>query len=309
MNDKEINQVDVSIVIVNYKAVSLILNCLDSIQQLTQEVSYEIIVVDNNSNDDFELRIQERYPKVICVSLSENIGFGRANNEGVKIANGRNVLFLNPDTILLNDAISILSRYIDSHLFVGACGGNLYDVNLRPHHSFRRWLPGIQWELNGLFHDYIARACWGRNRMHNFTNKIMRVGYITGADLMMPRDIFNQIGGFSPDFFMYYEETELCYRLKCKSFEIHSVPQARIQHLEGGCFEDEISDWKIWCEEHGHVTYYKLTSTFFVTYMALSLHCITLLSRIPFYFFSNKKRMSVLIKRIKCIVSLIQSNS
>ena len=68
MNDKEINQVDVSIVIVNYKAVSLILNCLDSIQQLTQEVSYEIIVVDNNSNDDFELRIQERYPKV-SVSL------------------------------------------------------------------------------------------------------------------------------------------------------------------------------------------------------------------------------------------------
>ena len=101
MNDKEINQVDVSIVIVNYKAVSLILNCLDSIQQLTQEVSYEIIVVDNNSNDDFELRIQERYPKVICVSLSENIGFGRANNEGVKIANGRNVLFLNPDTMTL----------------------------------------------------------------------------------------------------------------------------------------------------------------------------------------------------------------
>ena len=83
MNDKEINQVDVSIVIVNYKAVSLILNCLDSIQQLTQEVSYEIIVVDNNSNDDFELRIQERCPKVICLSLSENIGFGRANNEGV----------------------------------------------------------------------------------------------------------------------------------------------------------------------------------------------------------------------------------
>lgn len=309
MNDKEINLVDVSIVIVNYKTVSLILNCLDSIQRLTQEVSYEIIVIDNNSNDDFAIRIQEQYPKVICVPLSDNIGFGRANNEGVKIANGRNVLFLNPDTVLLNDAISILSKYIDSHLFVGACGGNLYDINLQPHHSFRRCLPGVRWELNGLLHDYIARAYWGRNRMHNYTDKAMLVGYITGADLMMPRHIFNQVGGFSPDFFMYYEETELCYRLKYRSFEVHSVPQARIQHLDGGSFENDISDWKIRCEEHGHVTYYKLTSTILVTYIALSLYCITLLSRMPLYFISHKKKMSVLIKRIKCIASLMQSHS
>lgn len=301
--------IDVSIIIVNYRTVSMILNCLDSIQRLTQEVSYEIIVVDNNSDDNFASRIHEQYPQVICVPLSENIGFGRANNEGVKIANGRNILFLNPDTVLLNDAISILSKYIDSHLFVGACGGNLYGINLRPHHSFRRWLPGIQWELNGLFHDYIARAYWGRNRMHNFTNKAMLVGYIVGADLMMPRHIFNLIGGFSPEFFMYYEETELCYRLKHKKYEVHSVPQARIQHLEGGSFDNDISDWKIKCEEHGHVTYYKLTSSVFVTYLALSLYCLTLLSRIPLCYFLHKKKMSVLIKRIKCIISLMRSHS
>lgn len=301
--------IDVSIVIVNYKTVSLILNCLNSIQQLTQEVSYEIIVVDNNSEDDFAIRIQEQYPEVICIPLYVNIGFGRANNEGVKIANGRNVLFLNPDTVLLNDAISILSKYIDSHLFVGACGGNLFDINFQPHHSFRRLLPGIQWELNGLLHDYIARAYWGRNRSHNFTDKAMPVGYITGADLMMPRHIFNQVGGFSPDFFLYFEETELCYRLKCINLEVHSVPQARIQHLEGGSFEDNKSDWKIQCEEHGHMTYYKLTSTTFVTYLSLLLYCITLISRIPLYYFLHKKKMYVLIKRIKCIASLICGHS
>ena len=102
--------IDVSIIIVNYKTVSLILKCLDSIQRLTRKISYEIIVVDNNSNDDFATYIQQQYPEVKCVSLPENMGFGRANNEGVKLAKGRNILFLNPDTILLNDAISILFR-------------------------------------------------------------------------------------------------------------------------------------------------------------------------------------------------------
>ena len=92
---------DVSIIIVNYKTVSLILKCLNSIQRLTRKISYEIIVVDNNSNDDFATYIQQQYPKVKCVSLPENMGFGRANNEGVKLAKGRNILFLNPDTICL----------------------------------------------------------------------------------------------------------------------------------------------------------------------------------------------------------------
>ena len=78
---------DVSIIIVNYKTVSLILKCLNSIQRLTRKISYEIIVVDNNSNDDFATYIQQQYPKVKCVSLPENMGFGRANNEGVKLAN------------------------------------------------------------------------------------------------------------------------------------------------------------------------------------------------------------------------------
>ena len=296
---------DVSIIIVNYKTVSLILKCLNSIQRLTRKISYEIIVVDNNSNDDFATYIQQQYPKVKCVSLPENMGFGRANNEGVKLAKGRNILFLNPDTILLNDAISILSQYLDSHLSVGACGGNLYNIDLQPCHSFRRWFPGIRLELNNLLHDYIARTLWGCNREHNFTDKAIPVSYITGADLMMPQCVFNQLGGFSPKFFMYYEETELCYRLNCKGLEVHSVPQACIQHLVGGSFENHISDWKIQYEEHGHVTYYKLTSNILRTYIALFLYCITLLSRMFFYFLSSRKKISVAIKRIKYIVLFI----
>ena len=124
---------DVSVIIVNYKTVPLILDCLESLRAKTKGITYEVIVVDNNSGDDFQERILERFPEVQCLPLPENVGFGRANNEGLKIAKGRNIFFLNPDTLLLNNAIKILSDYLDGHPQVGACGGNLYDAEMKNH--------------------------------------------------------------------------------------------------------------------------------------------------------------------------------
>ena len=100
---------DVSIIIVNYKTLSLIVNCIRSIIEKTDGISYEIIVVDNNSNDDFSKCLKDKFGNLVkCVPLQENIGFGRANNEGLKIATGRNIFYLNPDTLLINNAIKIL---------------------------------------------------------------------------------------------------------------------------------------------------------------------------------------------------------
>lgn len=224
---------DVSIIIVNYKTVPLILNCIESVYARTEGICYEIIVVDNNSQDGFAEKIQSRFPKVICLPLSENIGFGRANNEGIKIAKGRNIFFLNPDTLLLNNAIKILSDYLDTHPKTGACGGNLYDEDIKPTHSYCMMLPGIRWELNGLFHGLIDKVQYGKNAQFNHTGKPRKVGYITGADLMIPRCVLEKVGVFSPEFFMYYEETELSFRIRQKGYGILSIPGAEIQHLEG----------------------------------------------------------------------------
>ena len=249
---------DVSVIIVNYKTVNLILDCVRSIYEQTEGVSYEIIVVDNNSEDGFQERIQELFPEVVCLPLSENIGFGRANNEGLKIAKGRNIFFLNPDTLLLNNAVKILSDYLDSHSEVGICGGNLYDVEMRPMHSYRMYLPGILWELNDLSGNLVDKLLWGKNRQFNHTGKSRSVGYITGADMMVRREVLDRVGCFSPRFFMYYEETELTYRIKKAGYKVVSVPRAKIQHLEGKSFKPGINVSRIRYSIEGRNTYYSL---------------------------------------------------
>lgn len=224
---------DVSIIIVNYNSTPLLLNCLNSIYKETKDVSFEVIALDNNSDKDFETKVNVQYPQVKCVSLTSNLGFGLANNEGIKLAKGRNILLLNPDTILLNNAVKILSDYLDVHSNVGACGGNLYDEDLKPTHSYFMILPSLMWELDIYFRGLIHHMFWGKNAQFNHNKFPRKVGYICGADLMIKRSVLDKVGCFSPLFFLYYEETELICRIKRAGYSIYSVPDAKVQHLEG----------------------------------------------------------------------------
>lgn len=225
---------DVSIIIVNYKTLPLIMDCIHSIIKHSVGISYEIIVVDNNSHDDFDKHIKSIYGnQVLCLPLSENIGFGRANNEGVKLARGRNIFFLNPDTLLLNNAVKILSDYLDANPSVACCGGNLYNVEMKPMHSYSMLLPSLSWEINLLSGGRYEKLRWGKNAQFNHTLVPRKVGYICGADMMVKHEVLEKLGGFSNDFFLYYEDTELAYRIKLAGYEIVSIPFAKIQHLEG----------------------------------------------------------------------------
>jgi GT2 family glycosyltransferase len=225
---------DVSIIIVNYNTISLLVNAVDSIFEKTEGIEYEIIVVDNNSSDNSKNILAEKYGnKVIYLALSENVGFGRANNEAAKIAKGRNLFFLNPDTILLNNAVKILSDYLDDNQNSGVCGGNLYDKKGQPMHSFSRYLPSFLWELDTFTLNIFSRMIYGKSIEFNHTNQPINVGYITGADMMIRKEILEDVGFFDNDFFMYYEEAELTYRIKKSGYKVCSVPQAKIVHLEG----------------------------------------------------------------------------
>lgn len=227
----------VSIIIVNYKTVSLVTDCIKSIIEKTKDMSYEIIVVDNNSDDGIKAIINKEFSNnVKCILLKENIGFGLANNEGFRIATGEYILCLNPDTVLINNAIKELADYLDKSPEVGICGGNLYDAQNQPTHSFSRVLPGIRHELYELSAHRLDNIIYSQNREFNHTGKPMEVGYITGADMMVRRDIINHVGGFSKAFFMYYEETDLTARIKQAGWKVMSVPSAHIHHLEGASF-------------------------------------------------------------------------
>lgn len=224
---------DISVIYVNYKTSGLIKDSIRSVKKLTHGVSCELIVVDNYSEDNSLSVIEEEHPDIIGIQSMENLGFGRANNLGIEIAKGKYIFFLNPDTLLKNNAIKILYDYLETNPEVGACGGNLYDEKGYPTNSYSLSFPSITHEFLSIF--YIpAYSLWHmRSRYFNHTGKPMEVASVIGADMMVRRDVLEETGAFDPAFFLNYEETELCYRIRKARHKIMSVPAAEIIHFEG----------------------------------------------------------------------------
>ncbi len=276
-------QIDVSIIIVNYRSKALVDECLKSVVQFTHDVSYEVIVVDNASGDGVGDMLQTEFgnhPEFHFIQLADNVGFGRANNAGFDVARGRYLFCLNPDTLLLNNAVKILTDFLDSHPDAGACGGNLFNANMQPTLSFRRFFPGIRWELNEFLNLKPEKLVWGINRDFNHTDRPMQVAYITGADLMLRREAVDQCGAFRKEFFMYYEETDLCRRILHAGWKIYSVPDARIQHLEGGTFKNSVvNKARIFRSEKGRDTYFILNYRPLARHIANALHRLTVATR------------------------------
>lgn len=226
---------DLSVIIVNHNTLPLTRRCVDSVYAHTRNLRFEVIVVDNASSDGSQsvLACDER---IILLPLSRNMGFGGANNRALNIALGRNILFLNPDTELLNNAAEQMVSLLDGRRDVVACGANLYDENLHPALSYRPFLPSWLSEVDGLLWGIPQRLRYGRARYFNPDLHTRSVGYITGADLMVKRLVLERVGGFNEQFFLYYEDTDLCRRLARRGVLL-SLPTAHILHREGGSFE------------------------------------------------------------------------
>lgn len=269
---------DVSIIIVNYNTSILISKLMKTIEEKTEGISYEVIVVDNNPTERFAIDLKDYLDKIIYLPLKENVGFGSANNEGLKVAKGRNIFFLNPDTLLKNNALKILSDYLDLNEDLGVCGGNLFNAENEPTHSYQMVFPSLIWELNLLLGKcMLYRTLFGKSFTFNYTDKVKEVAYITGADMMVKRSVLEEVGSFNPLFFMYYEETELSFRIHKAGYKICSIPQAEIFHLEGKSVENNLRKQKMMLASRK--IYYKLTdgkkvlddliciTTFYVRYL------------------------------------------
>lgn len=224
---------DVSIIIVNYNTKLLLADCLATVFEKTKDVAYEVIVVDNASTDGSEEYIKERYPSVKWINSGENLGFGRANNLGAKYATGKYLFLLNSDTLLLNNAIHIFFDYAESHQHerIGILGSWLLDKDEKNNNSFG-FFPCTTNEINYLLGKYQLPS-------FNDITEEKEVDYITGADLFIERRLFEGLDGFDKNIFMYYEETDLQYRLALRGLSRKIIPGPRIIHLEGGSFENK----------------------------------------------------------------------
>ena len=224
--------IDVSVIIVNYNTCRLTLQCLDSVFKNTKDISFEVIVVDNASCDDSVPCIREQFPQVKLVLSNLNLGFGKANNLGAEIAKGTYLFLLNSDTILLNNAIKIFFYSMQQMPPDIACiGCQLLDPNLKPTHSFGNF-PTIRSTLKDAL--LVIMPIFRRYKKEKeISGYPFIVNYITGADLFLRKAISDRHGLFDPDFFMYYEETEMQYRFRKYGYKSMIINTPSIIHLEG----------------------------------------------------------------------------
>ena len=229
---------DVSIIIVNYNTRQMTEECINSIFQKTTGIDFEVILVDNASTDGSQEHFSHR-KDITYIYSEENLGFGRANNLGYRYATGRHVFLLNSDTLLLNNAVSLLSHYLDSNQAqqdkVGCVGCQLVDSNNKP-----TWSGGTFPSI-GMFWQHIMQyTFWELYHPTQETkpyNQITDVDYITGADLLIRREVIEECGLFDADFFMYYEETEMQFRYNRAGFRRRIIIEPKIKHLVGGSYK------------------------------------------------------------------------
>jgi GT2 family glycosyltransferase len=256
----------VSIIIVNYNTTKLLLNCLFSIKSKTQNIDYEIIVVDNASTEVLD-EITIDYPEIILLKLPTNIGFGKANNKGIEIAKGEYVFLLNSDTILLNNAVKVFADFMDNHKSeaIGAIGGQLLEMDgITKNHSssaFPSFEAEFKEEVNRISRALLKKDILTKPNEKNILDNqnFIEVDYVTGADLFMPSSVLKKIGCFDPQFFMYYEETDLQKRMQKAGYKRLIIANTKIVHLEGGSFDatKKISGKRLLMIEESKFKYFK----------------------------------------------------
>lgn len=233
-------ELQISFVIVNYNTARLTLNCIQSIVKYCSSLTYEIIVVDNASSDNSK-EVLGKLDSIIYIQRSENGGFGRANNRGAARATGKYLFFLNPDTYLLDNAPTFFFDFMEhaENQGVGCCGGDLIDDFGNQQVCYGNF-PTI-FELFSQFGFWRLYPRYYREKLAisrvNHSDTSVAVDYICGADMFVRKSVFNELGGFDEDFFMYFEETEFAYRMKRSGYSSVLVPSIRIVHLEGASFK------------------------------------------------------------------------
>lgn len=221
-----------SIIIVSWNTRQLLADCLTSLYQYPPQDAFEVIVVDNASDDDSAALVREQFPQVRLIESPENVGFAEGNNLAVSLCRGIYILLLNPDTVVKANAFDALVQFMDAHPAVGAAGSMLLnpDETLQPscHPA-----PQLTRELWRLFHLDGVMA-YGRYHMHQWpTDTPREVDVVQGASMIVRKEILDRIGFLDGDYFMYSEEVDLCFRLQQAGWQLYWVPQSRVVHFGG----------------------------------------------------------------------------
>lgn len=225
--------VDVTVAIVTWNGLRVLEPCLRSLFSTQQSVTFEVIVVDNASSDGTVEFVRSSFPSVRIIENAENRGFAAANNQAFAIAQGRNVLLLNNDTLVFDESIAQVSRYLDATPSAGAVGCRVefpdgsFQTSCYRFTGLRQLALCAVLPFGSIFDE---RLNWGRYFAKQF-ERPTPVDVIAGCYLMTRRAVLESIGGLNETFFMYGEDEEWCWRLRQAGFQAVYFPAARIIHI------------------------------------------------------------------------------
>ena len=250
-----------SVIIINYRQINLLFDCIKSVYDAFAGNSFEVIII-NNSPEENPDKLSADYPGIKIIN-NENKGFSQANNLGVKISTGEYLLFLNCDTIVKNNFFPDLIKEFGNNDF-GAAGLKLF----YPDGSFQLSF----WRENTFFNEIKNKKeekyFYGRlknyaSKVENEFNKVKEVDWVSGAALFMRRKVFEKISGFDESFFLFYEDADLCKRLKSSGYKIYFFPYSRIIHYKGENINPDFQKSTYYYSKKSQLYYYKKHNNLF----------------------------------------------
>ena len=228
-----------SIVIVSYNSKDFLEECIESIYAETKDICFDIWVVDNNSCDNSVEMLNNRYPQVNFIEDKHNQEFAKANNQAISKTQSGYVLLLNPDTLILQNAIERTVKFMDEYPDVGIAGCRVLNTDGSLQLACRRSIP-TPWvaffRLTGLSKLFPNSKIMAKyNLTYLNANKHHEVDAVSGAFLMIRKKVIDEIGMLDEKFFMYGEELDWCLRAKRKGWKVTYYPDAEIIHYKGEC--------------------------------------------------------------------------
>ena len=228
---------DLSVIIINWNTKKLLDQCLSSVFKHTKDLKFEVIVVDNNSQDSSQALVEKKFPKTKLILNKDNLGFTKANNQGIKVAKGKYILLLNSDTYLIENSFKKIIKRAQKLKNLGALGPQLLndDKSIQQSVGFFPNLPQVFFWMT-----FIDDFAGGQHLKpyhvdHNaFYKKDREVDWVTAAAILVPRTVIKKVGKLDENIFMYGEETEWCYRIKKAGFKVYFSPTAKIIHIGRG---------------------------------------------------------------------------
>jgi len=239
---------DLSIIIVNWNSVKFLDACIASVRHETSGLDYEIVVIDSASFDGCASLLRERHPAVRFIQSERNLGFGRANNQAFAQSLGASVLFLNPDTEVVGPAVVTMHRWLQRLPDAGAVGCRLLNTDGSIQTSCIQSFPSVVNQvLDGewLRQRWPTARLWGTRALYAADTGPHTVEAIAGACVMIKRELFERVGGFSTDYFMYAEDIDLCHKTQALGLKNYYLADATVVHHGGGSSQEAPSDFAV----------------------------------------------------------------